>query len=190
MNAVNQASESGAVDCATPLIIPVAVHFQNTGIPEACAIDMALDQIQILNNDFAATNADISEWYTQQPAIWPNINNAESCIQFCLATSDHPAGSASLSDYAVTIDQTTGDFNAAWSGYMNIWVRDIGPLGYSPLGGTAMAMESRAIPRPSQASLVAAIHCMARTTSDVPSRTRSALSTEPPLGQWRMLQQR
>ncbi len=137
VNAVNQASENGAMDCATPLIIPVAVHFQNTGIPEACAIDMALDQIQILNDDFAATNADISEWYSQQPAIWPDINNAESCIQFCLATSDHPSGfGLAEGDYAVTIDQTTGDFNSAWSGYMNIWVRDIGPLGYSPLGGS------------------------------------------------------
>jgi hypothetical protein len=137
VDAVNQASENGAMDCATPLIIPVAVHFQNTGIPEACAIDMALDQIQILNDDFAATNADISEWYTQQPSIWPDINNAESCIQFCLATSDHPAGfGLAEGDYAVTIDQTTEDFNAAWSGYMNIWVRDIGPLGYSPLGGS------------------------------------------------------
>lgn len=137
VDAVNQASENGTMDCATPLIIPVAVHFQNTGIPEACAIDMAIDQIQILNDDFAATNADISEWYTQQPAIWPNINNAVSCIQFCLATSDHPTGfGLAEGDYAVTIDQTTGDFNAAWSGYMNIWVRDIGPLGYSPLGGS------------------------------------------------------
>jgi hypothetical protein len=137
INAVNQASQSAAIDCATPLIIPVAVHFQNAAIPQACAIDMALDQIEILNEDFAATNADISEWYSQQPSIWPNISNAESCIQFCLATTDHPAGFGLVDgDYAVTIDQTTGDFNSAWSGYMNMWVRDIGPLGYSPLGGS------------------------------------------------------
>ncbi|MDA0913516.1 MAG: M43 family zinc metalloprotease [Bacteroidetes bacterium] len=136
VNLVNQAAESGAMDCATPLIIPVAVHFQNTGIPEACAIDMALDQIEILNQDFAAINPDISQWYAQQPSIWPDISNAESCIQFCLATSDHPAGfGLAEGDYAVTIDQTTGDFNSSWSGYLNFWVRDIGPLGYSPLGG-------------------------------------------------------
>ena len=137
INAVNQASQSEAMDCATPLIMPVEVHVQNTGIPEACAIDMALDQIEILNEDFAATNADISEWYSQQPSIWPNISNAESCIQFCLATTDHPAGFGLVDgDYAVTIDQTTGDFSSAWSGYLNMWVRDIGPLGYSPLGGS------------------------------------------------------
>lgn len=136
VNLVNQAAETGAMDCASPLIIPVAVHFQNTGIPEACAIDMALDQIEILNQDFAAINPDISDWYAQQPTIWPNINNAESCIQFCLATLDHPAGYGLVDgDYAVTINQTTGDFNSAWSGYLNFWVRNIGPLGYSPLGG-------------------------------------------------------
>ena len=56
---------NNAMDCATPLLIPVAVHFQNTGIPEACAIDMALDQIEILNQDFAATNPDINDWYSQ-----------------------------------------------------------------------------------------------------------------------------
>ncbi len=135
---VNQAAENNPLDCATPLIIPVAVHFQNTGIPAACAIDMALDQIEILNEDFAATNSDINDWYAQQPTIWPEISNAESCIQFCLATSDHPSGfGLSEGDYAVTIDATTGDFNGAWSGYLNFWVRDIsgGILGYSPLGG-------------------------------------------------------
>jgi len=136
VNLVNQAAENNAMDCATPLLIPVAVHFQNTGIPEACAIDMALDQIEILNQDFAATNPDINDWYSQQPTIWPSISNAESCIQFCLATSDHPSGFVlSEGDYAVTIDATAGDFNSAWSGYLNFWVRDIGPLGYSPLGG-------------------------------------------------------
>ena len=99
---------------------------------------MALDQIEILNEDFSATNPDISEWYSQQPSIWPDISNAESCIQFCLATTNHPAGFAGLvdGDYAVTIDQITGDFNSAWSGYLNMWIRDIGPLGYSPLGGS------------------------------------------------------
>lgn len=137
INAVNQASQNKSIDCTSPLIIPVAVHFQSTGISEACAIEMALDQIQILNEDFAATNTDIAEWYTQQPTIWPNINNEESCIQFCLATSNHPSGFGLMEgDYAVTIDQTTGDYNSAWAGYLNMWIRDIGPLGYSPLGGS------------------------------------------------------
>ena len=40
INAVNQASQSEVMDCATPLIIPVAVHFQNTEFPEACAVEI------------------------------------------------------------------------------------------------------------------------------------------------------
>ena len=124
--------------CNDPLLIPVAVHFQNTGIPMACAIDMALSQVETLNADFAGTNLDISEWNNLQPGIWPGISNGESCIQFCLATLDHPPGfGLSEGDYAVTLDQTSGDYDAAWSGYMNFFVYPIGggTLGFSPLGG-------------------------------------------------------
>ena len=125
-------------DCDNVLLIPVAAHFQNTGIPLDCAIDMALSQVDAMNADFAATNADISEWVDQQPGLWPSISNGESCIQFCLATLNHPAGfGLAEGDYAVTLDQTTGDFDGAWSGYLNFFVRTIGggTLGYSPLGG-------------------------------------------------------
>lgn len=126
-------------ECEQPLVIPVAVHFQNTGIPLACAIDMALDQIETLNQDFAGTNPDITTWNDLQPDIWPGISNAESCICFCLASLNHPAGwGLEDGDYAVTIDETTGDFDADWAGYLNFFVRDIGGgiLGYSPLGGS------------------------------------------------------
>ncbi len=126
-------------DCDNVLMIPVAAHFQNTGIPLACAIDMALSQVEAMNADFAGTNADIGEWIDQQPGLWPNISNGESCIQFCLATMNHPAGfGLAEGDYAVTLDQTNGDNDPAWSGYLNFWVRTIGggTLGYSPLGGS------------------------------------------------------
>lgn len=125
-------------DCAEILLIPVAVHYQDTGLDIACAVDMALDQIEILNNDFAGTNADIGNWTAAQPTF-PGISNGESCIQFCLASLNHPAGfGLNDGDYAVTLDQTTGDSDAAWSGYMNFFVRDLGGgvLGYSPLGGS------------------------------------------------------
>lgn len=124
--------------CNDPLLIPVAVHFQNTGIPMNCAIDMALSQIESLNDDFAGTNADISAWQDLQPGIWPGISNGESCIQFCLATLNHPQGfGLAEGDYAITLDQTDGDFDGAWSGYLNFFVYTIGggTLGYSPLGG-------------------------------------------------------
>lgn len=124
--------------CNDPLLIPVAVHFQNTGIPLACAIDMALSQIETLNADFAGTNADITEWNTLQSSIWPGISNGESCIQFCLATLNHPAGyGLAEGDYAVTIDQISGDNAPDFAGYLNFFVYTIGggTLGYSPLGG-------------------------------------------------------
>lgn len=124
--------------CAQPLIIPVAVHFQNTGLPLDCATEMALSQVASLNADFGAFNADIGTWTGLQPTLWPAIDHGESCIQFCLATLAHPPGfGLQDGDYAVTLDATTGDFDAAWSGYLNFFVRDLGGgvLGYSPLGG-------------------------------------------------------
>jgi gliding motility-associated-like protein len=128
-------------DCANTLLIPVAVHFQGMGggFDMACATQMAVDQVNILNNDYAGTNADIINWNNLNPTIWPGINNGESCIEFCLATLDHPAGfGLSDGDYAVTVNQTVGDFDAAWSGYINFWVRNLGGgiLGFSPLGGS------------------------------------------------------
>ncbi len=134
-----EAALAGRGECAEPLVIPVAVHFQNVGVPMACAIDMALDQVETLNQDFAGTNADISTWNTMQPDIWPAISNAESCICFCLASLNHPAGwGLDDGDYAVTLDETAGDSDADWAGYLNFFVRDIGGgiLGYSPLGGS------------------------------------------------------
>ena len=142
VEAINEIVANGNRDeCDTPLIIPVAVHFQNTGVPLDCAIEMALSQVQTLNEDFNATNPDIATWYDLQPDIWPGIDNKESCISFCLATLNHPAGYG-LTDgaYAVTVDQVDNDQNdqdADWTGYLNFWVRPIGggTLGYSPYGG-------------------------------------------------------
>ncbi|MDA0912257.1 MAG: gliding motility-associated C-terminal domain-containing protein [Bacteroidetes bacterium] len=143
VDAVNELLQSGNRDeCDNPLIIPVAVHFQNTGIPLDCAIEMALSQIQTLNEDFSATNPDIDTWYDLQPSIWPTIDNKESCISFCLATLNHPSGyGLSDGDFAVTIndvDNDQNDFDGDWAGYLNFWVRPIGggTLGYSPLGGS------------------------------------------------------
>ena len=128
-------------ECDNPLIIPVAVHFQNSGVPMDCAIEMALSQVQSLNEDFGGTNPDIDTWFDLQSDIWPNIDNKESCISFCLATLNHPSGyDLNDGDYAVTVDEVDNDQNdqdANWTGYLNFWVRPIGggTLGYSPYGG-------------------------------------------------------
>ena len=60
-------------------------------------------------------------------------------MRFCLADKNHPAGyGLSDGDVAVTINQTSGDFDSNWSGYINIFVRNIngGILGYSELPGS------------------------------------------------------
>jgi len=126
------------MDCDEILYLPVAVHFQNVTINMACAIDMALSQIDRLNADFAGTNADIDTWNALRPVVWPGIQNKESCIQFCLATLNHPASSGLNDDqFAITINQTTGSSDPAWAGYVNFFVRPMdNPLGFSPLGGT------------------------------------------------------
>lgn len=126
-------------DCDEILYLPVAVHFQDVGIDYACAVDMALSQVEILNQDFGGTNPDINKWEEGQPMRWPQIQNGESCVQFCLATLNHPNGSGiAEGEWAVTLNDTDGstDNLPMWSGYVNFFVRDMGnPLGYSPLGG-------------------------------------------------------
>lgn len=127
--------------CENTLYLPVAVHFQGVTLGQACAVQMAEDQVARLNADFAALNEDIQNWYDLKPEIWPGINNQASCIQFCLATQNHPAGyNLQDGDPAVTVNLTEegSDFNADWAGYVNFWVRELGggTLGYSPLGGS------------------------------------------------------
>ncbi len=134
--------DESKMDCDEILYIPVAVHFQSDGgtsigVTPACAEEMALSQIAAINADFAGTNSDITKWENGQ-ATWPNISNGESCIQFCLATLNHPDGSGiAEGDYAITIDEYDQIDNIPeWTGYLNWFVRDIAnPLGYSPLGG-------------------------------------------------------
>jgi len=131
------------MDCDEILYIPVAVHFQSSGgtsigVTAACAEEMALSQIAAINADFAGTNTDITNWQDGQ-ATWPGINNGESCVQFCLATLNHPDGSGiAEGDYAITIDEYDEVGNIPeWSGYMNWAIRDMqNPLGFSPLGGS------------------------------------------------------
>ena len=136
--------DESKMDCDEILYIPVAVHFQSSGgtsigVTPACAEEMALSQIASINADFAGTNSDITNWQDGQ-ATWPGINNGESCIQFCLATLNHPDGSGiAEGDFAITIDEFDDTQNSipGWGGYMNWAVRDMGnPLGFSPLGGS------------------------------------------------------
>lgn len=127
-------------DCDEPLYIPVAVHFEGVSIDMACAVQMALSQIDRLNADYSGENDDLVK-FTDHQATWPGTQHKESCIRFCLATLNHPAGSGiAEGDYAVTVNKYAEDVENVpeWSGYINFFVRQNmagGVLGYSPLAG-------------------------------------------------------
>jgi len=124
--------------CSSPVILPIAVHFQGVSNPNAsCLIALAESQIAILNQDYQGSNSDINNW-TGVNSYFPGVSNGEACIGFQLATQNHPSGfGLSNGDKAVTINKTSGDQSNAWSGYINIFVKpNTGVLGYSPLGGS------------------------------------------------------
>lgn len=135
-NATNQLR--GARDGNT-IVLPMAVHFQRLkgkNYDKNCLIALAQDQIDILNQDYGGYNVDISNWVNGASSAFPGVSNGESVIQFCLATTNHPSGYGLVEgEPAVTFNQTSGDFVSDFSGYINIFVRGISYLGYSPYGG-------------------------------------------------------
>lgn len=128
----------GAADCNEPTVLPVAVHFQGVQNPDAgCLTELARSQIQILNQDYRGQNSDISSWSSYQ-GTYPGVSTGDACVVFCLADKNHPSGfNLQDGDAAVTVNQTNGDSDNRWSGYINIFVQfNTGVLGYSPLGGS------------------------------------------------------
>ncbi len=126
-------------NCSDPIIIPVAVHFQNvTGTNAACLAQLVESQIDVLNKDISGTNADINKWRSQAASYFPGISNGEACVKFCVATKNHPSGfGLSNGQSAITVNRVNGDQANAWSGYLNIFVRpNLGFLGEAPLGGS------------------------------------------------------
>ncbi|WP_310556522.1 zinc-dependent metalloprotease [Flavobacterium sp.] len=130
------------------IIIPVAVHFPEVvanSPDKPCLRQLAQNQIDILNADFNATNADVALWTTQVQAFYPGTNVGNFNVQFVLATKNHPSD-AGLSDGQQAITFGTaflythyGDNrDIRWKGYLNIVVREIccdGTIGYYA-GGT------------------------------------------------------
>ncbi len=137
-------------DGSNTIIIPIAVHYSadfdcsNT----QCLIDAALNNIATLNEDFAALNADIAYYNSLNaacPAGYPlDIVSDGTCIQFCLATQNHPASEAiNDGDPAITIGQYThsalgGGGAPPWAGYANVFVApNSGVLGVADAPGLA-----------------------------------------------------
>lgn len=135
---LSRPSSGGGGGCAALVTLPVAIHYQGVSLADqACLEELAYSQVAVINADYRAENADISQWAAVASAF-PNLQPGGACIEFCLATQSHPAGyNLSDGDPAITYNQTSGDFEADWAGYINIFVQNAGGgiLGYSPLGG-------------------------------------------------------
>jgi len=125
------------MNCASPVLVPVAIHYQGVNNPDrSCLRQLAIDQINRVNLDYAGENVDIGQW-SQAAAQFANISNGEMCAQFVIADQNHPSGHGLANgDPAITFNTTQGDHVADWAGYINIFVQfNTGVLGYSPLGG-------------------------------------------------------
>ncbi len=136
-NTEQMMSNRSVINCTNPIVLPVAVHYQGVSSPdEACLRALAQSQIDILNADYRAQNSDVSQ-FSNYASNYAGVTPGDACIRFCLADKGHPSSSTLVEgEPAVTINATTGDFSAAWSGYINIFVQsNTGVLGYSPLGG-------------------------------------------------------
>ena len=126
------------------IVIPIAIHFPSVptnSTNKACLRTLAQSQVNILNADYNATNADLSRWTPTVSAFYPGTTIGNLDVQFVIATQNHPASSGLVNgDLAVTFgtDYLNGaDNDNTWLGYVNLVCRDAdGNLGYSPLGGT------------------------------------------------------
>ena len=134
--------------CGTVITIPVAIHFNdpidcsNT----TCLLDIVEAQIDVMNEDLMAANADYQEYLDLNaacPSAYPlstaPTQNEGACVQFCLARTNHPPASGlSDGDPAITIGVNDWPSASDWDGYLNIFVSNSqGGLGVSPLPGSA-----------------------------------------------------
>lgn len=126
--------------------IPVAVHYPSVSnssseTVKSCLRSLAQRQVNILNADYNATNADISLW-SSASSFYPGVNVGDMDVSWEIATQNHPSGTGLANGVlAVTFgtDFLSGaDSDTTWAGYCNLVVRNIsgGILGYSPLGGS------------------------------------------------------
>ena len=146
--------------CATPLIIPVAVHYNSpvTNANLQCLYDAAEAQIEQLNLDYSSCNANAGElcnWINAGCTNFGGTAGADampedgSCIQFVLACGA-ALPESEVSDAGVAYAITVGDYTwpnvpgTTWDGYLNIFVSDGttagvggGVLGVAPLGGAS-----------------------------------------------------
>jgi PKD repeat protein len=127
-------------DCSSgPVIIPVAVHFDDGVVPagqEDCAISLVNDQITALNNEINGNDPQNTAYANLQSCFPGSPEIGSSCIEFCIANYNHPPGYNLVEgEPAITIgqidfSQTVGSgssvpIDANWSGYLNIFVGNL-----------------------------------------------------------------
>ena len=78
---INYRQNRGAMN---PIVVPVAVHFPG-GVESdrACLEALAQNQVDIVNLDFTATNADANLWGAAS-AFYPGVVHGAANIQFCI----------------------------------------------------------------------------------------------------------
>ena len=123
--------------CNEPLVIPVAIHYNNpiTIADSDCLIGAAQAQIAQLNKDFSSCNSNarlLCRWLGEECLQFGGTAGFEAqpidgtCIQFCLADQNLPQGEDNINGLAITV----GDYSwspgagATWAGFLNIFVSD------------------------------------------------------------------
>jgi len=147
-SAINKIANFIPCDGSNSIVIPVAVHYSADFdcTDTQCLIDAAVNNIATTNEDFAALNADITYYNslnTACPAGYPlDVVSDGTCIQFCLATQNHPAAEGIADGQpAITVGQYnwTGGADAPnWAGYVNLFIAaNTGGLGIAAAPGMA-----------------------------------------------------
>lgn len=140
-------------DCSAGLLfLPVAIHYQDftgTEAEQACLIELAEEQIAIMNNDLQGLSCDSAN-------SWDSASGG--CFELCLATKGHPVAAGIVDGVpAVTFGAgfcpPTGDMLEVcsipeWNGYLNIVISQtpqFGVVGLAPLGGNPNATNMFAV---------------------------------------------
>jgi len=130
---INQSLSRGYIPCDAnnTIVVPIAVHFDASVDCSniQCIVDATQAQVNTINDDFAAANADLQQ-YNDIIANCGGTNVVSDgvCVTFCLATQNHPPSSGLVDGQpAITLGQYTGSFGAGgfgapeWQGYLNIF---------------------------------------------------------------------
>ena len=144
---ISQAQKSSLV-CGNTIVIPVAIHYNDpiTCDDITCLLGAAESQIDAMNEDFLAANADYQKYLdlnnacaASYPLSTAPIQDEGSCVQFCLARMNHPAQSSLQDgDPAITVGEFDWPTAGYWTGYLNIFVSGSeSGLGVSPFPGSA-----------------------------------------------------